>query len=86
MSYGQIVSALARSLGTTHIIGYDNMPDHGGCILYMRGSVKRVDITTQALELGADELASFIREIITDQSRAAVNLRVGVREGELVVL
>lgn len=85
MSYGQIVSALARSLGT-HIIGYDNMPDHGGCILYMRGRVKRIDITTQALELGADELAVFIRDVITDQPEASTNLRIGLREGGLVVL
>ena len=85
MSYGQIVAALARSLGG-QIIGYDNIPDRGGCILYMRGPVRRVDITSQALEQGADELAAFIRDSILAPPSANASVRVGLHQGQLAVL
>jgi len=83
MSYGQVVSELSKSLGS-EIIGYDNLPEHGGCILYMKGPVKRFDITIEALELGPTELAQFIRDAMADAS--APNLRVGVVDGSLVML
>lgn len=85
MSYGQIVTALTRSLGT-QILGYDNMPDHGGCILYVRGPTKRIDITAQAMGLGTDELAAFIRQTLTNPPPPNSSLRVGIRDGALAVL
>ncbi|MFA7670420.1 MAG: hypothetical protein WCX93_13835 [Burkholderiaceae bacterium] len=85
MSYGQIVSALTRSLDA-RIIGYDNLPDHGGCILYGVGRVKRIDVTAQALECGTQELAAFLRQTIDDSSVEGSSLRVGMREGRLAVL
>ena len=49
MSYGTVVKELARSL-EGHIIAYDNLPNHGGCILYIDGPVRRIDIEIGALD------------------------------------
>lgn len=85
MSYGQVVAELTKSLDT-EIVGYDNMPDHGGCILYMKGPVRRIDITIEALDRGPEELAEFIRELTTGRATPGPRLLVGVRDGTLVLL
>ncbi|WP_442592890.1 hypothetical protein ACSBPU_15495 [Parapusillimonas sp. JC17] len=51
MSYGTIVNELARLLDIP-IIAYDNIPHRGGCILYLDGPVRRIDIDTAALDQG----------------------------------
>lgn len=85
MSYGTIVKELAGSLGR-YIIAYDNLPDHGGCILYLDGSIKRIDISIEALDLGASDVAAFVRKTISAPPADTKMLRVGVVDGELAVL
>ncbi len=83
MSYGTVVKELARSLGK-HIVAYDNLPDHGGCILYIDGPVRRIDIEIQALSHGARELAAFVRDVLASPPDAT-RIGVCVQNGELAL-
>lgn len=87
MSYGTLVAELARKLGKL-IIAYDNLPDHGGCILHVRGSglVKRLDIEVAALDEDISDLAAFVRRIIAESPALGAHLRIGMRDGQLAVL
>lgn len=86
MSYGTIVAELARKLGKL-IIAYDNLPDHGGCILHVRGGpVKRLDIEVAALDEDISDLAAFVRRAIADSAAPGAHLRIGMRDGQLAVL
>lgn len=85
MSYGTIVNELARTLGR-HIIAYDNLPDHGGCILYLDGPVKRIDISIGALEEGPSTVAAFVRQVISLPPSEQTSLKIGLRDGDLTVL
>ena len=84
MSYGTVVKELARSLGK-HIVAYDNLPDHGGCILYIDGPVRRVDIEIAALGYGARDVAAFVREVLASPP-ACDKISIGVRDGELTLV
>lgn len=85
MSYGTVVKELARSLGR-QIIAYDNLPDHGGCILHLGGPVRRIDITTAALEEGSSDLAAFVRQVLSSPPDEQTRIGIGVRDGELALL
>lgn len=85
MSYGTIVNELARTLGR-HIIAYDNLPEHGGCILYLDGPVKRIDITIEALEEGSNSVAAYVRQIISAPPSEQTTVKIGLRDGKLTVL
>ena len=85
MSYGTIVTQLARTLGR-QIVAYDNLPDHGGCILHVEGPVKEIDIELSALDEGVSDLAAFVREVLASPQAGATKISIGVRNGELTVL
>jgi len=85
MSYGTVVNELARKL-EHHIIAFDNLPDHGGCILYMDGPVKRVDIEIAALAEGVDKLAAFVEHVLVSTPRSVGRVCVGMRNGDLAVV
>ena len=84
MSYSTIVKELARSLGA-QIIAFDNLPDHGGCILYLAGPLRRIDISIEALDKRPKDLAEFVRQVIEDPPPASGRVRIGVKGGSLVV-
>jgi len=83
MSYGTVVKELARSLGR-QIIAFDNLPDHGGCILYIGGPVRRIDITIAALDEGSSDLAAFVRQVLSSPPPEVKRIGIDVRDGELV--
>lgn len=85
MSYGTVVKELAQSLGR-QIIAYDNLPDHGGCILYVGGPVRRIDITTAALEEGSSDLAAFVRQVLSSPPDDQTRMGIGVCDGKLALL
>lgn len=85
MSYGTIVKKLARALDG-HIIAYGNLPSYGGCILYLDGPVKRIDVEIGALDRDTEELAGFLRKLMAAGKLSAKRLRVGVRDGSLTVV
>lgn len=67
-------------------MSYDNLPEHGGCILYLDAPIKRINIEIAALDRGAEELAEFIRDRAKAMDGSAKSLEVGVRDGVLAVL
>jgi len=85
MSYGTLVNQLEERLDN-RIIAFDNLPGHGGCILYLEGPVKRIDIERGALERGVDELAAFVRQMMAGASATIERVVVGVRGGALAVM
>ena len=85
MSYGTVVNELARKL-EHHIIAFDNLPDHGGCILYLDGPVKRIDIKIDALHEGVDKLAAFVEQVLVSTPRSVGSVCVGMRDGGLAVV
>jgi len=85
MSYGTVVKELARSL-EDHIIAYDNLPNHGGCILYIDGPIRRIDIEIGALNQGVAALATFVREVLASTRGTVARIGVGIREGSLAVI
>ena len=85
MSYGTIVQELASQLDS-HIVAYDNLPQRGGCILYLNGPLRRVEVSRDALDRGAREVANFVRQLLADPPSAIKRLSVGVGEGGLVLL
>lgn len=85
MSYGTVVKELARILGR-QIIAYDNLPNHGGCILYISGPVKRIDIEVKALDEGASDLAAFVRRILASPPDDVQHMGIGLRDGELTLV
>ena len=85
MSYGTIVKELARILGD-RIIAYDNLPDHCGCILYVSGPVKRIEIEVLALEEGASDVAAFVRQILASPPEKSRRVGIGLRDGKLSLL
>ena len=85
MSYGTIVTQLARTLGR-QIVAYDNLPDHGGCILHVDGPVREIDIEIGALDEGVSDLAAFVREVLASPTVSATRVCIGVRDGALALL
>lgn len=86
MSYGSIVRELADQLDN-HIVAYDNLPQRGGCILYLDAPMRRVEITRDALDRGAREVAAFVRQLLAVEAPMAAGRRsVGVRDGVLAML
>lgn len=85
MSYDKVTRDLARTI-EWRVIAYDNLPHYGGCILYLDAPVKRINIEISALDRGAEELSSFIRETIKSATGSGNTIAVGVRDGNLAVL
>jgi len=85
MSYGTIVRELAIQLDS-HIVAYDNLPQRGGCILYLDGPPRRLEISRDALDCGAREVADFVRQLLLDRPNVLKGLSVGVLDGGLVLL
>lgn len=85
MSYGTIVKELAKQLDS-HIVAYDNLPQRGGCILYLDSPMLRVEVTRDALDRGAREVANFVRQLLAEPPRAPRRLSIGVCECGLVLL
>lgn len=85
MSYGTIVHKLARAL-EGQIIAYSNLPHRGGCILYLSGPIKRIDIELGALSCNMEELAEFLRRLIADTKRPTYLVKVGMRDSALTVV
>lgn len=85
MSYGTIVKELARALGK-QIIAYDNLPNHGGCILYIDGPLRRIDVDIKALDEGAGDLAAFVRRVLASPPPGETRIGIGIQGGELAVL
>ena len=84
MSYGIIVRELASQLDN-HIVAYDNLPQRGGCILYLDAPVRRLEITRQALDLGAQAVAAFVRQLLTEPPMISSRCSVGAQDGGLVL-
>lgn len=80
MSYGTVVKDLARILGK-QILAYDNLPDRGGCLLYVSGPIKRIDIEVRALDEGASDLAAFVRQTIASPPENVQCVGIGMRDG-----
>ncbi len=85
MSYGIIVQELASQLDN-HIVAYDNLPQRGGCILYFDAPMRRVEVSRDALDLGATTVATFVRQLLIDAPLATGRCSVGARDGGLVLL
>jgi len=85
MSYGTVVKELARKLDR-QIIAYDNLPQHGGCILYIDGPIRRIDIAIKALDEGASDVAAFVRQVLASPPANRKRIGIGVRDGELSLL
>lgn len=85
MSYDKVAKELARTI-EWRVVAYDNLPQHGGCVLYLEAPVKRINIEIGALARGAEELAGFIRDTIRAGKGQVASIAVGVRDGELAVL
>lgn len=85
MSYDKVAKDLARSI-QWRVIAHDDLPEHGGCILYLDAPIKRINIEIAALDRGAEELAEFIRDRAKAMDGSAKSLEVGVRDGVLAVL
>lgn|SRR5690606_10952834 len=84
MSYGTVVKELARILGK-QILAYDNLPDRGGCILYVSGPIKRIEIEVRALDEGASDLAAFVRQTIASPPDGVQCVGIGMRDGVLAL-
>src|SRR5690606_30067709 len=83
MSYGKFVKELPASL-KRHIVAYDNLPEHGGCILYFRSGPKRVDLDLCVLSHSAPELIKVLHELV-ERPRSHQRLYITVENGELIV-
>lgn len=85
MSYGTVVKELARKLDR-QIIAYDNLPQHGGCILYIDGPIRRIDIAIKALDEGASDVAAFVRQVLASPPANKKRIGIGLRDGNLSLL
>ncbi|HWK69803.1 MAG TPA: hypothetical protein VNS29_03080 [Burkholderiaceae bacterium] len=82
MSYGKWVGSLPLPL-KRHIIAYDNLPDHGGCKLYLRGGPRRIVLELCALDHDRTELAELLCELADHPTPGPI--RITVEEGRLAV-
>lgn len=85
MSYSTIVKELANQLDH-YIIAFDNLPQRGGCILYLNGPLRRVEVRREALDRGANEVAGFVRQLLNGAPLKATRVCVSVRDDELALM
>jgi len=63
MSYGEFVKDLPLTL-RRHIIAYDNLPHHQGCILYFRGGPRRVELDARVFDCDHSTVADALHEVL----------------------
>lgn len=84
MSYGKFVKDLPNSL-KRKIIAYDNLPNHAGCVLFVQGGPKRVELDLKVLEHDWGELADWLYEVV-DRPSLSNALRVTLEKGQLTLI
>ncbi|MDS1140748.1 hypothetical protein RE432_09890 [Pusillimonas sp. SM2304] len=84
MSYGKFVEELSRSL-KHHILAYDNLPDHGGCILHLREGPTRVDVDVHVIDLNKEELIKMLSSVINDTSLHGKRIKISLQNKGLVM-
>ncbi len=82
MSYGKLVGNFPIPL-RREIIAYDNLPEHGGCILHLRGEPKRIDLDLCAVNHDRVELTEFLCALL--ERPTAGPIKVVVENGRLTM-
>ncbi|TFL14244.1 hypothetical protein CSC67_08815 [Pusillimonas caeni] len=81
MSYGKFIGDLPKAL-KRYIIAYDNLPNHEGCLLYVRGS-RKVILDARVFDHDREALSDSLYEII--EGPPDEKLRITVEAGRLIV-
>jgi hypothetical protein len=83
MSYGRFVSELNRGIEGL-VIAYDNKPEHGGCVLYLKDEQRKVIIEADVIEYDREEAIALLRQRIRKGGWDGASVKLGVRDGELL--
>jgi len=84
MSYGKFVSELNRGIEGL-VIAYDNKPERGGCVLYLKDGQRKVVIEADVIVHDREEAISLLRATIRKGKWNGASMKLGVRDGTLVL-
>ena len=84
MSYGKFVSELNRGIEGL-VIAYDNKPEHGGCVLYLKDGQRKVIIEADVIAHDREEAISLLRAKIRKGEWDGSSMKLCVRDGSLVL-
>ena len=84
MSYGTFVKDLPAVI-RREVIAYDNLPDRQGCVLYLRGGPRRIELDVRVFDHDQSEVAQLLHEFI-EQPVFGSRLRLVIDKGRLAVV
>lgn len=85
MSYGKFVKDLPNVL-RRQIIAYDNLPNHEGCVLFLRGGPKRVELDVRLFDHEQSDLPDLLEQLADRPIAPGTSLRVVIKDGHLAVI
>lgn len=84
MSYTHFVRKVSKSLNG-RIIAYDNLPDRGGCVLYLRGTIKSITIEAAAIDSGHDNVIAVLLTTLPETELRGTELLMTLRAGAIAI-
>jgi aerobic-type carbon monoxide dehydrogenase small subunit (CoxS/CutS family) len=84
MSYGRFIDELCKGI-EGRVVAYDNIKDHGGCVVYLRGKpLRTITVEAAAIDCERIETLSLLREKIREDHWGALHLILAVHGDALV--